>query len=105
MSEWTKYFSSLLNNKNSNASESNRPTAAPADNPEIPTENISREEVEQAINELSRGKSSGPDYAMTAEVRTVATSLSIICQLVYNKRKAPSQWRSNLIVPIPKKAT
>ena len=45
---------------------------------------------------------------MTAKVlinggEFIVDQLKIICQLVYRKRKAPSQWTSSLIIPIPEK--
>ena len=108
LSEWCKYFSDLLNNKNPNFKASNRPTPAQIDDPSIPKNNIGREEVVQAIKDLKRGKSPGPDYAMTAEVlkdggKFLVDQLTIICQLVYRNKKAPSQWTSSLIIPLPKK--
>ena len=45
---------------------------------------------------------------MTAEIlqdggEFIVDQLTIICQLVYNEEKAPSQWTSSLIIPLPKK--
>jgi hypothetical protein len=108
LSEWCKYFSDLLNNKNPNYNASNRQAPAPIDDPNIPTNIIRREEIVLAINDLKRGKSPGPDYAMTAEILKdgrdfIVDQLTIICQLVYKERKASSQWTSSLIVPLSKK--
>ena len=108
LSEWCNYFSDLLNNKNPSFNASSRPAPATTDDQNIPTYIIRREEVVRAINDLKRSKSPGPDYAMTAEVlkdggEFIVDQLTIICQLVYKERKAPSQWTSSLIVPIPKK--
>jgi hypothetical protein len=57
---------------------------------------------------MKRGKSPGPDYAITAEVftdggRFIVDQLHNICQQVYKEKHAPSQWTSSLIVPLPKK--
>ena len=55
-----------------------------------------------------KGKSSGPDYAMTAEVLQtggafIVDELTNICQLVFKERHAPTQWTSSMIIPLPKK--
>ena len=106
--EWCHYFSELLNNKTPNFKESNIPAPALNDDENIPTYTFHREEVVPAISDLKRGKSPGPDFAMTAEVLKeggdfIVDQLTIICQLVYQQQKTPFQWTSSLIVPIPKK--
>lgn len=68
LDEWCKYFSNLLNNKNKNFNIANLPDPAPTDNNMISTKEMSRDEIVLAIKELKRGKSPGPDHAMTAEV-------------------------------------
>jgi hypothetical protein len=108
LSEWCKYFSALLNNKNTKYNPSNRPDPAPVDNPSISTCGISRGEVVEAIRSLKKGKAPGSDYAMTAEVlqdggEFIIDQLTIICQRVYSELNVPSQWTSSLIIPLPKK--
>ena len=68
LSEWCKYFLDLLNNNYPNYNASNRPSSAPSDYENIPTFNFRREEIIRAISHLKRGKSPGPEYAITEEV-------------------------------------
>ena len=108
LSEWAKYFSALLNNKSSKVNLDNRPPAAISDNPDIRIDDITRAEVDKAIDNLQRNKAPGPDYAMTAEVLKdggdfLVNELHNICMLVYKQLKAPTQWTTSLINPIPKK--
>ena len=60
------------------------------------------------MNELKNGKSSGLDYAVTPEAlkyggETVIARLCQICSKVYSREKAPKQFTTALIVPLPKK--
>ena len=107
LEEWRTYFSTLLNNKNTNANLANHPLPAQADL-KIESTTITRIEVEIAITGLKRNKSPGPDYAMTAEVlkdggEFVVDQLHHICKLVYDECHAPTQWTSSLIIPLRKK--
>jgi len=107
LDEWRKYFEALLNNKSATANAATRPSPAP-DLRSIPTAAITRLEVVSAISSLKNGKAPGPDYAMTAEALKhggdfIVDQLHYICRLVYNNNRAPSQWTSSLIIPLPKK--
>ena len=84
LSDWCNYFSTLLNNKNPYYDPAYLPTPSP-DNPKIPVTYITREEVKNAINDFKKGKSPGPDYAMTAEVLQtggafIVDEIKTICQ-------------------------
>ena len=105
--DWCNYFSTLLNNKNPYYDPAYLPTPSP-DNPKIPVTYITREEVKNAINDFKKGKSPGPDYAMTAEVLQtggafIVDEINTICQLVFKERHAPTQWTSSMMIPLPKK--
>jgi hypothetical protein len=107
LSEWRQYFDSLLNNQSAATKSANRPEPAP-DIESIPTSPISRFEVLEAVKSFKNGKAPGPDFAMTAEVlknggRFIIDQLHLICKLVYQENRAPSQWTSSLIIPLPKK--
>ena len=107
VSEWRSYFETLLNNKNVNSSVEHHPAPAMPLSC-IRTSAIQLAEVEKAVKSLNRGKAPGPDYAMTAEVikdgdKFIVKQLHSICQLVYEKCQAPSQWTTSLIIPLPKK--
>ncbi len=107
LKEWRNYFSQLLNNRSVHTSPANHP-APSNDNRAIKTTKMTRGEVDQAIKDLKRNKSPGPDYAMTAEVlkdggHFIVEQLHTICQLVFDQRRAPKQWTSSMIVPLPKK--
>ena len=57
---------------------------------------------------MKKGKSPGPDYAMTVEVLQtggafIVDELTNICQLVFKEKHAPTQWTSSMIIPLPKK--
>lgn len=104
---WCEYFDSLLNNKNKNADQTVYPVPSP-NCKDIKTAQFNRSEIEQAIEDLKRNKAPGPDYAMTAEVLKdgddfIVDELLYICQMVYENCHAPTQWTSNLIIPLPKK--
>ncbi len=107
LNEWRSYFSTLLNNRNANADAATHPTPS-ADHKSIRTGKITYAEVLDAIKALKRNKSPGPDYSMTAEVLKdggdfIVNELHKICQLVYDQHRAPKQWTSSMIVPLPKK--
>jgi exonuclease III len=104
---WSNYYSTLLNNKSKYADKASHPAPSPPIK-EIKTSNFTYVEITQAIKQLKRNKSPGPDYAMTAEVlkdggEFLVHELLKICQLVYKECNAPSQWTSSLIIPLPKK--
>ena len=107
LSEWRNYFSQLLNNRNNHANDVNfPPPTAPLSS--ILTETITRDEVDKAIKSLKLGKAPGPDFAMTPEVlkkggEFIVNQVHIICKTVYEQCKAPSQWTTSLIIPLPKK--
>lgn len=105
--EWRAYFNALLNNPNANAAQANHP---PPSRPiaAIKTTAFSRNEILQAIFDLKRNKSPGPDHAMTAEALKdggsfIVDQLLYICNLVYENGHAPTQWTSSYIIPLPKK--
>lgn len=65
-------------------------------------------EIKCAIEELKNGKSPGCYYAITPEAMKyggdyVANLICNICNDVYDQEKAPEQFTTNLIVPLPKR--
>ncbi|CAF5180847.1 unnamed protein product, partial [Rotaria magnacalcarata] len=82
---------------------------APEDLP-ISQGSITINEMEQAIKQSKDGKSSGIDYSITPEVlkyddRWIMNQLCNICNEIYNNQQTPKQFNTNIIIPIPKKAT
>ena len=69
---------------------------------------ISLNEVVEAIEQLKNGKSPGYDYSITPEAlkyggNFVKDRLCQICNEIFESNKAPKQFTTNLIVPLPKK--
>jgi len=105
LTDWSKYFESLLNGKI--AATTNLPVPAVKDLP-ICTESFSYYEIEDAIEHLHDNRSPGTDSALTAEVlkrggKYIRRQTHHICNQVYEQHIAPKQWTTNLIVPVPKK--
>ncbi len=74
----------------------------------INTDPISREEIEIAMRRLKSGKAAGLDNSITPDMLKYGGSfmretIHTICSNVFSEKVAPSQWKTNLIIPIPKK--
>ncbi|CAM4934583.1 unnamed protein product [Rotaria socialis] len=109
MHEWKAYFEELLNAKTNINPNNQAIPPAPEDLP-INQGPITINEVEQAINQLKDGKSPGIDHSITPEVlkyggRWIMNQLCSICNEIYNNQQTPKQFNTNIIIPIPKKAT
>lgn len=107
LEDWSAYFENLLNNQSRDALEATKPQPTP-DLASIPTERITRHEVQTAIQQMKKNKSPGLDYSITAEIlkdggEFIGDQLHTIIDLVYEYKHAPIQWTTSLIVPLPKK--
>ena len=106
LKEWQKYFDKLLN---VNArSEDNSAIPQAKKDLKINIGQLTIDETRVAVQELKSGKSPGLDYAVTPEAlkyggEAVIERLCQICNKVYLKEKAPKQFTTALIVPLPKK--
>ncbi len=105
LNEWHGYFKALLNNEKVGEPWQVEPASTDLN---INTEAFTLEEVKCAVHDLKRGKSAGCDYGITPEALQfggdyVIQQLCDICNDVYANGKAPEQFTTNLIVPLPKK--
>ena len=100
LSEWREYFSSLLNNSNSQSS-----SALPPPTAQDLTNSPTREETLLAIRQMKTNKTAGLDSAITAEKppRMVAMqwlTLSMASEQKYTSTSLtpPNQWTTSVIV-------
>ena len=109
MNEWRTYFENLFNLK-SDISHDYKAMPSVLEDLPIHQSPITIEEVEQAIKQLKKGKSSGFDYAITPEVlkyggQWLTNQLRDICNDIYENQQTPTQFNINTITPISKKET
>ena len=109
LTEWASYFEELLNNDIGSNEDRRQDEHIQTSGPElqISTDDFTLEETVLAISTMKRGRSPGCDD-ITAEAlqysgHVAAEKLKEICNKVLNGDSPPTQWRENLIVPIPKK--
>ena len=105
LKDWAKYFEKLLNGNIINPET--LPEPALKDLPII-TESFSRYEIDTAIDQLHDNKSAGMDSVVTPEILKrggdfIRAELHRICNEVYETGKAPVQWKTSILVPVPKK--
>lgn len=107
LTEWRKYFDTLLNAEETQFGVGE--TIEPADQDlNINTGSFTLAEINLAVEQLQNGKSPGLDYAVTAEAlkyggETMLGRLCEICNDVFQSGKAPKQFTTALICPLPKK--
>ena len=75
---------------------------------DIKTGDFGRAEIDRAIKSLNNYKAPGFDYNITAEAieyggNELTERLFKLVNLIKNRLNAPSDWKKNLIVPLPKK--
>ena len=105
--EWQEYFSSLLNNDNSQT-PSDLPQPAAQDLP-IRDHPPTLEETLEAIRQMKNNKAAELDCAITAEALdqgggdAMADVIHCFSAEVYSNLTPPDQWITSVIVPLPKK--
>ena len=107
MNKWKHYFEDLLNIKINTSPITHTILPANKDLP-INTDSISINEVKEAIQQLKNGKAPGLDHIITPEVLKyggdwMANKLRDICNEIFEKHVTPTQFNTNIIIPIPKK--
>jgi hypothetical protein len=100
---WTEYCSELYNQRATIDPEVlNVPPATNNDN-----HHILREEVEEAVRALKKGKSAGmdniPAELVQAGGETTISALTIICNKIWQTGEWPTPWTQSLIITLPKK--
>ena len=103
VNRWTEYCSDLYNhNSSGDASVLNVPPAT--DNEDYP---ILREEVEEAVKSLKKGKSAGvdniPAELVQAGGESMITVLTAVCNKIWQTGEWPTTWTQSLIITLPKK--
>ena len=84
-------------------------TILPADKDlPINTDSISINEVKEVIQQLKNRKAPGLDHIITPEILKyggdwITDKLCDICNEIFEKRATPTQFNTNIIIPIPKK--
>ena len=107
MNRWKHYFEDLLNIKINTSQITHTILPANKDLP-INTDSISINEIKEAIQQLKNGKAPGLDHIITPEVLKyggdwIANKLCDICNEIFEKHITPTQFNTNIIIPIPKK--
>ncbi|KAI5735640.1 hypothetical protein M8J77_020866 [Diaphorina citri] len=97
---WREYFEKLLNEENHRSIfEDGIPNHGI-------TEEISRDEVAQALKKMKNGKSTGPDEISVEAWKCLGEyGIDMLCDLmnqVLNEERMPNEWRDSVIVPIYK---
>ena len=105
LNRWTEYCSELYNYK-----ANGDPSAL--DCPKTDTEDdhpVLRREMEAAVQSLKKGKSAGvgniPAELVQAGGEDVITTLTTICNKIWQTGELPTPWTQSLVITLPKKAT
>ncbi|KAI0238708.1 GATA zinc finger domain-containing protein 1 [Lamellibrachia satsuma] len=103
LNRWTEYCSELYShNTNGDPVVLNCPQTTEED--DYP---ILREEVEAAVKSLKKGKSAGIDNIPAELVQTggeaLITTLTTICNKIWQTGEWPTPWTQSLIITLPKK--
>ena len=106
--EWGKYFEELLNNSSDLVDTSNIPKAQHDLN--INISNFTKEELITAIKSMKNDKLPGSDEVITVEALKydsdfLHSAILDIKNTALNQKETPKQWRENIFIPIPKKAS
>ena len=103
LNRWTEYCSELYNQK-----ANGDPSVL--DCPQTDTEDdhpILRKEVEAAIQSLKKGKSARVDDIAAELVQAggedVITTLTTICNKIWQTGECPTPWTQSLVITLPKK--
>ena len=105
LADWATYFNQLLNNP---SPKSNENIAAASNSLPIDLNDFTMAELEKALQSCSLGKSPGEDHLICIESLRfggprVNKALLEVCNAVLNNSDPPQQWRTNIIIPVPKK--
>ena len=103
LNRWTEYCSELYNHKaNGNPSILNCTQRDTEDD-----QSILRREVEAATQSLKKGKSAGvnniPAELVQAGGEDVITTLTTICNKIWQTGEWPTPWTQSLVITLPKK--
>ena len=103
MHRWTEYCSDLYSHNALGDTEKLK-THPTTDTESFP---ILREEVEEAVKALKKGKSAGidniPGELVLAGGEAMIDALLAICQKIWETGEWPTQWTQSLVITLPKK--
>ena len=108
LNKWAEYFTQLLND--TNTLTANTPISPADTDLDISTEDFTETEFDKALRQCKLGKSPGTDAALRPETLRFAgigaqKQILRICNSVLNGYPPPWQWTTNIIIPVPKKAS
>ena len=73
---------------------------------DISTELPSVKEVYQAIKQMKSGKAPGEDKITAKMLKVVECKFAVLCQIfsnIWENEEAPDEWKTGLIVKLPKR--
>ena len=103
MNRWTEYCSDLYSHHT--VGDPDKLKSHPSTDTDSPP--ILREEVEEAVKALKKGKSAGidniPGELVQAGGESMIDALHTICQKIWQTGEWPTQWTQSLVITLPKK--
>ena len=101
---WEEYFEELLNRP----PPQNPPDILPAaQNLDIESGTLTRDEIRTAIRQLKSGKAAGPDgipcEALKADIETTVDMLYPLFENIWEVEEVPLDWKEGYLIKLPKK--
>ena len=101
---WVEHFEELLNRP----APPDPPDVQPADSDlTIDCNTPTKEEIQNAIKQLRKGKAAGPDNisaeALKADIRTNVELLYPLFNKIWDEKQVPTEWKEGYLIKLPKK--
>ena len=102
LTRWKEHFEDILNRP----PPQNPPVLEPGPDLNIPTNEISRQEVLKALGALKNGKATGVDNIPAEALKeggdVIVDRLHQLLNLVWTQEEIPTDWKKGLLVKLPK---